>query len=425
MATTTPVSNIIPVPNVTQLTDIYCGAASAKAVLDYLGPNDLTQGQLYCENHEFPTKDKRIKPPWSSSPDGLVNTLNINKPADFTGKFALYTEGRESAYAMRMVWTIYHYNIPCIALVHTENHWVVVNGYESDEISLTGPTDRSFKILGLYICDPLLPNTQCNIDYESWKLNYAKYPVDKGIWYGKFISICDPRPIKLKMGKGTSITLQQQTSQKSPAKTFMTKINSISGNSMVHVANSNINMRLNQAPSIVLISNPVNGEKIIDKNTARKYSLWWLQDRGFYNLKMLNLILFKPIPGNPVLIEYLGTIDFYYMVPLKESNRKIYTVMSIAANNANYQETAFSKDINEPIAFAPLTHAKIINMIKSKYGPQSLKKMSIHPALVWKPCSESRTPYLPFHMVTIGKRKVYIRIDQKMFTKLTTGVSGF
>ena len=106
---------------------------------------------------------------------------------------------------------------------------------------------------------------------------------------------------------------------------------------------------------------------------------------------------------------------------MKESNRKIYTVMSIAANNANYQETTFSTNMNKPISLATLTHDKLANLTMSKYGSKSLKSMSIYPALVWKPCRESLKPYLPFHVVKIERRRVYIRIDKKVFARLTNG----
>jgi hypothetical protein len=49
---------------------------------------------------------------------------------------------------------------------------------------------------------------------------------------------------------------------------------------------------------------------------------------------------------------------------------------------------------------------------------------SIYPALVWRPCRESLTPYVPFHLVTVGDYRLYVRIDGNVFTKLHTDIPG-
>ena len=46
------------------------------------------------------------------------------------------------------------------------------------------------------------------------------------------------------------------------------------------------------------------------------------------------------------------------------------------------------------------------------------------PTLVWKPCRESHSPYLPFTMVTYGDRQFYMRADREVFAKLTESVFG-
>ncbi len=48
----------------------------------------------------------------------------------------------------------------------------------------------------------------------------------------------------------------------------------------------------------------------------------------------------------------------------------------------------------------------------------------VYPTLVWRPCRESLSPFYPFRMITIGARRVYIRTDGRVFTKLTTNVRG-
>ena len=50
--------------------------------------------------------------------------------------------------------------------------------------------------------------------------------------------------------------------------------------------------------------------------------------------------------------------------------------------------------------------------------------LSASSTLVWKPCQESLSPYLPFTMVTYGDRPVYVCADGEVFTKLTEASPG-
>ncbi len=42
----------------------------------------------------------------------------------------------------------------------------------------------------------------------------------------------------------------------------------------------------------------------------------------------------------------------------------------------------------------------------------------VYPTLVWKPCRESFSPFYPFHLVTIGDHRIYIRVDGAVFPEL-------
>jgi hypothetical protein len=45
----------------------------------------------------------------------------------------------------------------------------------------------------------------------------------------------------------------------------------------------------------------------------------------------------------------------------------------------------------------------------------------VPPVLVWKPCRESWSPHLPFYHVVVGGYSLYVRIDGRIFTQLTSG----
>ena len=179
---------------------------------------------------------------------------------------------------------------------------------------------------------------------------------------------------------------------------------------------------------ITMMPNPVKRDKkIIDANTARNYAHWVLQTRGIHKSKALKMNMKKPSPGEPVLVEYIGKEDYYYIVPMKDFNQKIYATMIIAAGKANYRESSFAMDTKKPLVFTPLTEKKIFSLlIKNKYiKSQDSKRVKFHKVLGWKSCKQSLSPFLPFHVVTIKRQKIFIRIDGKVFKKLTQSALGF
>ena len=42
----------------------------------------------------------------------------------------------------------------------------------------------------------------------------------------------------------------------------------------------------------------------------------------------------------------------------------------------------------------------------------------LYPTLVWRPCRESLSPFVPFHMVTVGDHRIYVRLDGRIFAGL-------
>jgi hypothetical protein len=42
----------------------------------------------------------------------------------------------------------------------------------------------------------------------------------------------------------------------------------------------------------------------------------------------------------------------------------------------------------------------------------------VHPTLVWRPCQESRSPYYPFHQITVGGDTIYVGYDGRVYPSL-------
>jgi hypothetical protein len=428
--TPSTMSNVVPTKLEFQEDTNYCGAACAAMVLDEIGPNRLTQKELYDESHDFDTADDTNN--WFSSPDGLADTLNNNLPPAFTEKFKLYANGSQLDIARRMAWTIFKFKLPCITAVLETDHWIVVYGFDHDDAEPSGPRDTQFNILGLYVNDPWeTERKQNHIDYSTWQENYAA-TVDGGPWDGRYIAICDPSRKGKKTGKVPVSKKGKPESQKpelnmfNPANSPIQPKENAPLDNPIMASKSIDKLEIPQPPMKNTI-NPVTGKKIIDEISAGKYAVWTLQTRSFYNPKMLSMMMTKPSPGKPLLVKYLGRDDFYYLVPIKENN-KIYSVMSISATKEKYREASFAMDRKKPMKFNIFGTAqikKLLTKTKKFGGSEQFKKINITKSLVWKPCSQSLSPYMPFYEVKIKNRKVYIRLDGKVFPKLTQGALGF
>src|SRR5262245_25315025 len=49
---------------------------------------------------------------------------------------------------------------------------------------------------------------------------------------------------------------------------------------------------------------------------------------------------------------------------------------------------------------------------------------SLYPTLVWRPCRESLSPYVPFFMITVGNQRLFVRVDGQVFPGLHTQDRG-
>jgi len=432
----TPAASVSPLTTtiIPQETKYYCGASCAQSVLSELGVK-RAQSTLYRHIRETRTIDRRPnRIRWHSSPDGLKNALNryqkkFKPPTGVQSEFELFVRGGKKAIARKMIWALNKFNLSCINLILGGDHWITISGYQLD---LTKPTKDN--IVSFYVNDPIMNDpimndpitderghTQGNISYFIWEFKKA-YKIKDGYWINQFLAICDPDPEKNNFENEKSSKMPKQNPQQTKGeKPF------VSGSQVPNkLISSTITRQILTTPE----KNPPNKSftkdkvsamiNIIDEPTAKTYAEWWLRPGGFYDPKMFKLYMPNLRSGSPVLVQELGTHDFYYLVPLTDINNKIYAIMSISAQDAAYREFTCSTNIKESFSFKPLTEKKIRDLIKDKYGlTRAVKEMSIHKALVWKYCKQSLTVYQPFHMVTVGKRTAYIRFDKKMFTKLT------
>jgi hypothetical protein len=383
----------------------FCGAACAQMVLHGMGTPLLDQKNIFgsIQNNNTPAETVEN---WDSGPTGLTAALNQFNPSKLTRDFVLYDLPDEETVSRKIVWTIFNYQVAPVALTNAGNHWVVVKGFQTDQ-SVKSAEDNSYAIMGFFINDPQPiisggpppPHSlgdRCgdslkfgidnqHISYTTWKTDYMVPNQWGESWFNKYIAICDPEPPPLQKGKYS-------------------------------------------APKL-----PFDGKKLMDRESAAKYAEKSMKD--FQMIKNYNLekILKGVKAGDPVLVQRIDKKgEYYYLVPLQNSDKNIHSVVSIDGRFGNYRESCFAKEVNNPLGYRYLDRKKITllleNWLQHEHKGIVLKvfpkAMLIDPVMVWKPCQESYSPYLPFYVVHLGTNNVYVRIDGEVYSELTQKSRG-
>jgi hypothetical protein len=390
-----------------QDTDYYCGAACAQMVLNQIGAGLLSQDDLYNDNNTHNSPAEKTEG-WYSGPTGLAWTMVARKPAAFINTFLIFSETSEESISRKIIWTIHHYQVAPIALVYGWDHWIVVKGYMATAAPASSD-DISYAISAFFINNSL-PQTPAGIvppphgssdlcgsggdrgianqfiTYGTWQSDYMT-GVPAGSWGGKFLAVCDP-----------------ELPPRIPGE-------------RVH------------------LNRVYDGERIIDKELAARHAMEGLQYYELAKLEFLEEILENIHPGEPRLVQRLDKFnEYYYIVPILGKDDNVRCLTSVDARFGNFREAVFAKEVTKPLLFKPLTVEEI------KYRLSKLKRielkeehriltlhieaMCIYPSLVWKPCKQSLSPFLAFHLVTIGNHQLYIRVDGEIFTTLEPNRPG-
>ena len=143
--------------------------------------------------------------------------------------------------------------------------------------------------------------------------------------------------------------------------------------------------------------------------------------------------LVKPL--EPVLVQQIDTTHldeaFYYLVPFGLNLASVKAVACVDGVTGEYLEcTRFEADsagswgrMIGPWRTAASTRATVREgKIDLHLGARALvgkPEIGVHPQLVWKPCKQSQSIFLPFRLVKVGDNVRYIRIDGVVFDKLS------
>lgn len=371
-----------------------CGAACAQMVLAHLGAGLLDQVDLDNDivNHNL------LETGWKAAPDGLHWTLNNGVPSSFPNSFALFDLGSNDAISRIMAWSIYHGKVPAIALISGKSHWIVIRGFEASAAP-AGPDDPSYSITSLDINNPSPPVVSApppphdgadvcgaggdhgfadeHVAYGHWLSAYMTGVPKGSLWEGKFLAIAaaDRAPTR----PGVSVAETRK----------------------------------------------LRGERIMPPEQAREMAVAGLKEYGLYEREAWRRSLNKTAPTAPILVQRLDRRDsFYYIVPMQVSRKLIPVLVCVDARFGNYQQAARISDRgNNALRGLSFDPKMAINKIVGKTldlgrrGRLTVRKeaFALYPTLVWRPCRESMSPYVPFFMVTVGDRRIYVRADGQVF----------
>jgi len=402
------VHKILPVPYHQQDTDYYCGAACAQMVLASIGAGLQAQDGIYTDERNHTNELAS----WYNPPDGLQWVLNDRRPVGFGGWFALYSLATEDTISRKLCWPIHHYGDAATAMVYKGDHWIVVRGFEASAAP-ANYGDTSYTINAFDVNNPWPPTPSfyastagpppphsgsdgCgtggtrgvaneHIAYSTWQSTYATGNKYGSLWYGKYVAVCDPDPPPEPRGAQPR--------------------------------------RVRRA----------RGETLLRPRMAIKNALAGVRRYGLPERKDWKRALEHAEPEKPMLVQRLDEIDsYYFIVPLRRRRKGITGAIAVDARFGDYRQAIALPPGGSTILTA-LDSKTVLKQIVGRTlrmgdreGLLTVRREAycLYPALVWRPCLESLSPFFPFHMVTIGNHRIYVRVDGKIFTSLHIDIPG-
>lgn len=375
-------------------TDYYCGAATAQMILHSIGAGLMSQDTLYTTGHSANTEAG-----WFIDPDGLAYVLNSFKPATFGNVFVPFAKSTEVEGTEKIVYTLWKYQVATGTLVYNQGHWIVVHDVST---SVEPEPGETYTINGFYVNNPFPecpsfddpplapPPPHSNADgcgsggdrgvanqyisYGGWKSTYF---VGCGLWpLGQYVSVCDPDAPRL----------------------------------------GNLNKHREEFWA--------QGNRLITAEEAIEYAL-----RGIEVHELVEDPIFAPAlegaqPAEPILVQHLDVPDtFYYLVPMEKSGG----ITALLSVNGLYGNFEGGQAFRKPVRKLFLTRQDIVERLLGspvelgeKLGRAPLREgaFCFYPIMVWKPCQESRSPYYPFHMITVGNWRIYVGYDGTVYSEL-------
>ena len=142
----------------------------------------------------------------------------------------------------------------------------------------------------------------------------------------------------------------------------------------------------------------------------------------------LKIALDSAEPKWHTLVQRIDRKDSYYFVVTfniagRETARFIidaYSGKLTEASGVTESTKSLQRYVSSQDALDRLITARAASKIKWEFEFRR-ECIGLHPVLVWKPCRQSPSPFLPFYQFSVGGSLVYLRVDGELFSALKTG----
>lgn len=363
-----------------QETDFYCGPAVAQMTLGGLGIT-RTQDHLWdAIQDEFDALGlPRCEPcepvecsPWSTPPEALAAVLGrLGKQP-----IKLVNETDVAAADHAVVWSVTS-DVAASVLVYGWRHWVIVYGYRVDRPP-TSATDTGYLLQGFHVRDPW-PQTPATrfVSATQWRQAYLT-GVPCGRFTNRFVAVCDPDAPLPKGG-----------------------------------------------PAVPKPKTP--GERLVSPQAAVQAALEGIGEAGLLAHDVWRQAMKQAKPGTPRLVHRLDDPrSFYYLVPFARGSTVTVQAMVDAAS-AEFLEAQAAEGARRSLVVADPPAVASDALARRRLDVPGWRRhallrregLAASPTLVWRPCRESLSPYVPFTMLTYGDKPIYMRADREVFTTLT------
>jgi hypothetical protein len=359
-----------------------CGAACAQMIIEFMGAGLMDQRSLYEDRCHDVSKESF----WLTSPNGLQETLMCHKPPALPITYAVRDTADLDTISRKLVWTVYHYRAAPAILVGG-SHWIVVRDFMASAMPRSA-VDTTYKISAFFFTDPASDLEEQHEAYATdW--HHDVIALDGTLaskWKGRYIAVCDSDPAPRTVGKP-------------PARPPRLK-----------------------------------GDRILVPDEARQRALGGLQEYQLPERESWKASLKDTHPGTPILVQRLDRRDaFYYIVPMVREPHAVPVLACVDGRFGTYLQAGRVRDPHgnalRHLHLDPQWAKDKVLGQRISLGPRGTLQVrpegtALHPALVWRPCRESMSPYLPFFMFVVGSMPIYLRVDGRLFTKLHTNDHG-
>ena len=142
----------------------------------------------------------------------------------------------------------------------------------------------------------------------------------------------------------------------------------------------------------------------------------------------LKLALHSAEPTSQTLVQRIDRKDAYYFIVTftsasRETARFIIDGFGgklMQASGITEPEKSLQRYVSPHEALDRMVTARAASRMKWEFECRR-EHVGLHPVLVWKPCKQSLSPFLPFYQFSVGNSFVYLRVDGELFSELKIG----